>query len=320
MEHRPVLRDEVTDILVPALDAGGVFVDGTLGRAGHARHILEQAPRCHLIGIDRDADALESSRANLAAHQDRVTLVRDNFKDLPAVLERLGIASVRGILLDLGVSSPQLDRAERGFSHRGGGPLDMRMDASAALTADVVVNEYEQKDLERVIFRYGEERFARRIARAIVAKRPLSSTDELADVVKKAIPAATRRMGGHPARRTFQAIRIEVNDELGSLESALPAAIDALEPGGRLAVLTYHSLEDRITKSTFRAEAEGCTCPPELPVCGCGSSARVRILTRKPIKPHAQEIDTNPRARSAKLRAVERIAAAASGEPMKESA
>ena len=307
MDHEPVLADQVTALLVPALEHGGVVVDATLGRAGHARRLLEAAPQATLVGIDRDPVALEASRANLAAYSERVRLVGDDFKDLPSILERLGIPSVRGVLLDLGLSSPQLDDPARGFSFRNAGPLDMRMDPTAVLTAEVVVNQYAEKDLARVIRRYGEERFATRVARAIVRKRPITDTVELADTVKEAIPAATRRTGGHPARRTFQALRMEVNDEMNALDKAMDVIIDALEAHGRVVVISYHSLEDRIVKTKFNNEAKGCICPPDLPVCACGAQARVRVLTRKPIRPPAEEVQANPRSSAAKLRAAERL-------------
>ena len=308
MAHQPVLVGEVTDFLAPALEDGGVFVDGTLGRAGHAKRILEAAPSAFLVGIDRDPDALEASRTDLAAFGDRFVLVRDDFSNLEAILERLGLAPVRGVLLDLGVSSPQLDEPARGFSFRNAGPLDMRMDPSSELSAYDVVNAYPQHELERVISRYGEERFARRIARSIIANRPIEDTTELAEVVKEAIPAATRRTGPHPARRTFQGIRIEVNGELAALTRALPAAVGSTQPGGRLAVISYHSLEDRAVKRFFLDEANDCVCPPGLPVCSCDAEARIRILTRKPVKPRESEIEQNPRAKSAKLRVAERVA------------
>ncbi|MGH2754795.1 MAG: 16S rRNA (cytosine(1402)-N(4))-methyltransferase RsmH [Actinomycetota bacterium] len=307
MAHEPVLAREVTGFLAPALERGGVIVDATLGRAGHARRILEAAPGSFLVGIDRDPEALAASRADLASFGDRFVLVRDDFANLEAVLERLGIAEVRGVLLDLGVSSPQLDQPARGFSFRGDGPLDMRMDPEADLTAHEVVNAYPQHELERVISRYGEERFARRIARAIIARRPIENTTELAEIVKAAIPAATRRTGPHPARRTFQGIRIEVNGELEALDRALPAAVGSTQPGGRLAVISYHSLEDRRVKRFFLDEASGCVCPPGLPICSCTAEARVRVLTRKPVTPTDEEIESNPRAKAAKLRVAERL-------------
>ena len=306
MEHEPVLVQPVVDFLAPALVDGGVLVDATLGRGGHAARLLEAAPQARLVGLDRDPVALEESGANLSVYAERIQLLRADFKDLASVLERLGIASVRGVLLDLGVSSPQLDESQRGFSYRTGGPLDMRMDPSQPLSAHDVVNGYSQSRLERVVRVYGEERFARRIAGAVVKARPIDDTTRLAEVVKDAIPAATRRTGPHPARRTFQAIRIEVNGELEALESALPQAVDVLEPGGRCAVISYHSLEDRIVKRFFNEETRGCVCPPDFPVCRCDAQTRVRVLTRKPVRPPANELSRNPRARAAKLRVAER--------------
>jgi 16S rRNA (cytosine1402-N4)-methyltransferase len=307
VEHRPVLAGTVVDLLLPAVGGGGVFVDGTLGRAGHALRILESAPRVHLVGIDRDPEALEACRTHLAVHAGRVTLVRDDFENLAAVLERLGIEAARGVLLDLGVSSPQLDAADRGFSYRSDGPLDMRMDPGQRLSARDVVNGYEQRDLARVISRYGEERFASRVARAIVAHRPIERTSELAEIVRDAIPAATRRTGGHPAKRTFQALRIEVNGEITRLEGVLPQTVDVLDPGGRVIVISYHSLEDRTVKRFFNEQARGCTCPPDFPVCTCGAEATVKVINRRPITPTEDEMTDNPRARSAKLRAAERL-------------
>jgi 16S rRNA (cytosine1402-N4)-methyltransferase len=310
LEHDPVLAEQVVDILLPALADGGTVVDATLGRGGHALRILEAAPGVEVVGIDRDREAVEATRANLGPHLGRARLVHENYAQLASVLERLGVQEVRGVLFDLGVASPQLDHSDRGFSFRRDGPLDMRMDTTGRLSADDVVNRYEERELARVIKIYGEERFAHRIARAIVKARPLVSTTSLADVVRNAIPAATRRTGGHPARRTFQAIRIEVNDELHALDDALPAAVDALGPGGRLVVISYHSLEDRRVKRFMLSEERGCTCPPDLPICRCGSEARVRILTRRPLRPSADEIERNPRASAAKLRAAERVTAA----------
>jgi 16S rRNA (cytosine1402-N4)-methyltransferase len=307
VEHEPALVAETVDILAPALHSGGTFVDATLGRAGHARAVLAAAPRARLVGIDRDPVALEESRTNLGEFADRARLVRGDFKEIASVLERLGDEEVRGVLLDLGVSSPQLDDPERGFGFRTEGPLDMRMDPDQRLTAADVVNTYDFRRLTSVIRRYGEERFASRIARAIERSRPIETTTELAGIVKEAIPAATRRTGPHPARRTFQAIRIEVNGELTALGDALPAAVDVLRPGGRIAVISYHSLEDRIVKRFFADQARGCTCPPEFPVCRCDAHARVRVLTRRPIRPPRDELQHNPRASSAKLRAAERL-------------
>lgn len=320
MEHDPVLVAEVSEQLGPALDGGGVVVDGTLGRGGHARRLLDDHPGCFVVGIDRDAGALEASRTNLGAYEERIAFVRDEFSNLTAVLERLGIASVRGVLLDLGVSSPQLDEAHRGFSFRDDGPLDMRMDPTSPLTAEVIVNTYEASALERIIRDNGEERFARRITRAILRNRPVTTTASLADIVKEAIPAPARRTGPHPARRTFQALRIEVNDELREIDKVLPAAQDALEPGGRMAVISYHSLEDRRVKRFFRDAAKGCECPPGLPVCMCGSTATLRIVTRRPLLPSEEEIERNPRARSAKLRVAERLENAGGGPAERQSA
>jgi 16S rRNA (cytosine1402-N4)-methyltransferase len=313
VEHEPVLAERIVELFLPALEGGGAFVDATLGRAGHARRILEASPEAELVGIDRDPDALEASRAELASFAGRIHLVRHDFADLETALERLGVAAVRGVLFDLGVSSPQLDDARRGFSFRREGPLDMRMDTAQRLAADDVVNGYPERDLERVIGRLGEERFARRIARAIVAARPVASTTALADVVRDAIPAATRRTGGHPARRTFQAIRLEVNGELAALEAALPQATRALDPGGRVVAISYHSLEDRLVKRHFTAEAAGCVCPPDFPVCACGAQARLRLLTKRPVTPTEEEIARNPRATAAKLRAAEKLAEAPPG-------
>ncbi|MFP5297442.1 MAG: 16S rRNA (cytosine(1402)-N(4))-methyltransferase RsmH [Actinomycetota bacterium] len=307
MEHDPVLLEELARLLGPALESGGVVVDCTLGRGGHARRLLADYPDIFLVGIDRDPGALEACRTDLAADQGRLALVRDGFSNLAAVLERLGIASVRGVLLDLGVSSPQLDEAARGFSFRDDGPLDMRMDPGARLSADVVVNTYDASALERIIRDYGEERFARRIARAIVKSRPVATTAALANIVKEAIPAPARRSGPHPARRTFQALRIEVNDELREIDEVLPAAKDACEPGGRIAVISYHSLEDRRVKRFFNEAAKGCECPPGFPVCVCGSKASLRVVTRRPVIPTQEEIERNPRARSAKLRVAEKL-------------
>lgn len=314
LRHRPVLADEVVDLLGPALEGGGVVVDGTFGRGGHAYRLLEAFEHVRLVGIDRDPDAISEGRTYLAPFEDRIDLARDDFQGLPTVLERLGIPSLRGVLLDLGVSSPQLDDPHRGFGYRSDGPLDMRMDPSASLSAHDVVNGYPAPALTGVIRRYGEERFASRIARAIVAHRPIHTTGALAGIVRDAIPAPARRTGPHPARRTFQAIRIEVNNELEALEMALPQVIDALEPGGRVAVIAYHSLEDRIVKRTFAAEARDCVCPPDLPVCTCGARARARVLTRRPVRPGRHELSENPRSSSARLRAAEKLAAARGGE------
>jgi 16S rRNA (cytosine1402-N4)-methyltransferase len=309
VEHEPVLAEVVVDLLRPPLDGGGVVVDATVGRGGHAARILEAFPRARLIGIDRDPDALEAARAHLAAFSDRIRLVRDDFARLTSVLERLGTETVRGVLLDLGVSSPQLDQSHRGFSFRHDGPLDMRMDPDSGLTAADIVNTYGEKDLARVIRAFGEERFATRIARRIVRSRPFRTTAQLSEAVVDAIPAPARRTGGHPARRTFQALRIEVNRELEALADVLPASVEALEVGGRLVAISYHSLEDRTVKRFMADEARGCICPPELPVCRCGAEARLRVLTRRPITAPDEEVRRNPRASAGKLRAAVRVGA-----------
>jgi 16S rRNA (cytosine1402-N4)-methyltransferase len=308
MEHEPVLADTVTDLFAPALGAGGVVIDATLGRAGHAERLLTAFKDIELVGIDKDPVALEESGARLEPFASRVRLVRGDFARLPAILERLGITEIRGVLLDLGVSSPQLDEADRGFSYRQAGPLDMRMDPSQSLTAEVVVNTYPEARLAHVLRDFGEERFSSRVARAIVRARPVRTTTTLAEITKEAIPAATRRTGGHPARRTFQALRIEVNGELDALEQGLPEAIGFSSPGGRVIAICYHSLEDRIVKKLFNEQARGCVCPPDFPMCQCGQKEQVRVLTKRPIRPTAQEIQTNPRSEAAKLRAVERLA------------
>lgn len=308
--HLPVLLTEVLEVLAGC--PGGIVVDATLGGAGHAVALLESRDDIRLLGIDRDGDALGAAQARLGPWANRVTTVRARFDEVGrlarAEAARLGLP-VTGVLADLGVSSPQLDRADRGFSYRHDAPLDMRMDQRQARSAADVVNAYSEADLARVLSDYGDERFAARIARAIVAARPLSSTMALAEVVTAAIPAATRRHGGHPAKRTFQALRIEVNDELGALRGLMDGAIDVLAPSGRLAVITYHSGEDRIVKASMReAITGGCTCPPGLP-CGCGAVIRARNLTRGGVTPSARELDLNRRAASARLRAVEVVEA-----------
>lgn len=309
--HRPVMVREVLDLLgssTSPADPVGVVVDCTIGGGGHAHVLLEADDRRQLIGLDQDADALDAAAANLRSFGSRVRLHKARFDRLSAIVHEEGYDSVSGVLFDLGVSSPQLDRAERGFSYRHDAPLDMRMDRDAELSAGTVVNEYDRDALADVISRLGDERFAHRIATAIVEARPVRSTVELADIVRDAIPAATRRRGGHPARRTFQAIRMEVNHELEVLSSALDQAIDVLGPGGRCAVIAYHSGEDRLVKERFRAaETGGCTCPPGLP-CSCGAVRTVRLLKRGAWKPSAEEIAANRRAESARLRAVEKLA------------
>ncbi|RBY88929.1 16S rRNA (cytosine(1402)-N(4))-methyltransferase [Blastococcus sp. TBT05-19] len=314
--HVSVLLERVTELLGPSCAAdGAVLVDATLGLAGHTLAMLDAHPGLRVIGLDRDPDARAEAarRIEAAGHADRVTLVPAVFDELPDVLDRLGIDEVQGVLFDLGVSSLQLDRPDRGFSYSADAPLDMRMDPTVGRTAAEVVNTYPPKDLARVLRVYGEERFASRIAGAIDrerAREPFTGTARLAELVRESIPAATRRTGGHPAKRTFQALRIEVNDELGALERALPAAIDALAVGGRVAVITFHSLEDRIVKQTLAAEAADRT-PPGLPVPLPEHGPVLRLLTRGGEAPGEAEIAANPRAASARVRAAERIRRAA---------
>jgi 16S rRNA (cytosine1402-N4)-methyltransferase len=312
--HRPVLTDRVLALLGPALDRpGAVVLDGTLGRAGHALALLREHPGVSLIGVDTDPAAIEASRARLAAYATRVTLVHAVYDQIPAILARLGLPSVQGVLLDLGVSSPQLDDRDRGFAYSYDAPLDMRMDTGGPLTAADVVNTYSAADLARVLRDYGEERFARRIADAVVRARaaaPLHSTLQLSEIIRDSIPAPARRRGGNPAKRTFQALRIEVNGELDALARALPAALDALAVGGRIAVLAYHSLEDRLVKKAL-TDRSADTTPPGLPVPLPSAQPEFRLLTRGAEKPSAAETEANPRAASARLRAAERIREAA---------
>jgi 16S rRNA (cytosine1402-N4)-methyltransferase len=304
-EHRPVMVDEIVDVFRPV--PPGLIVDATVGGGGHARALLQALPEHRLLGLDRDEEALVAANVTLAGFADRVTLRGARFDRLKAMVNEAGGEPVAAVLFDLGVSSPQVDRAERGFSYRQDAPLDMRMDQSETLTAADVVNTYPVDRLTSVLYDYGDERFAGRIAHAIVAARPLTSTAQLVDVIRDAIPAPARRRGGHPAKRTFQALRIEVNSELDVLGPALDQAIDVLIPGGRCAVLAYHSGEDRIVKDRFRdAETGGCVCPPGMP-CVCGAVPKVRFLRRGVRKPTAAEIAANPRAESARLRAVEKL-------------
>ena len=288
----------------------GIYVDGTLGGAGHSCRIAEGLTTGRLIGIDRDPVALKAAGERLAPYGDRVTLVHSNFCRMASVLEGLGISGVDGILLDLGVSSPQLDDGQRGFSYMADAPLDMRMDGGDALTADTVVNTWSYEELKKILYEYGEERYAPAIASAIVRRRetaPIRTTLELVDVIRSAMPPAALREKQHPAKRSFQAIRIAVNDELNSVAKAMEDAIPLLNPGGRLAVITFHSLEDRIVKNAMAAAAKGCTCPPSFPVCVCGKKPRVKLVTRKPIVSGEEELERNPRARSAKLRICEKL-------------
>lgn len=301
--HVSVLLEECIQGL--NIKPDGIYVDGTLGGAGHSSRIVQHLTTGRLIGIDRDPVALAAAGERLAPYKDRVTLVHSNFCQMDSVLRDLGIDGVDGILLDLGVSSPQLDDGDRGFSYMADAPLDMRMDGGDALTADTVVNTWSYEELKKILYEYGEERYAPAIAAAVVRRResaPIHTTLELVDVIRSAMPPAALREKQHPAKRTFQAIRIAVNDELGSVAKAMEAAIPLLNPGGRLAVITFHSLEDRIVKNAMASAAKGCICPPEFPVCVCGRKPQVDILTRKPIVSTPEELERNPRARSAKLR------------------
>ncbi len=311
--HQPVMTDRVLALLAPALQPeGSIMVDATLGRAGHASALLSQHPGLNLIGVDADDVAIEESRKLLAPYARRVTLVQARYDAIGEILAQLGHPNVDGILFDLGVSSPQLDDPGRGFAYSRDAPLDMRMDRTGALTAADVVNTYSAARLAQVLREYGEERFARRIADAVVRERskaPLTSTLRLSEIVRDSIPAPARRSGGNPAKRTFQALRIEVNGELEALRRALPAALDALAVGGRIAVLAYHSLEDRAVKRALAASAAD-TTPPGLPVQLAGSRPRFRLLTRGAERPTAAELTANPRAASARLRAAERVRAA----------
>lgn len=306
--HVSVLLQECIDGLNIRPD--GIYVDGTLGGAGHSFQIASRLTTGRLIGIDRDQVALEAAKKRLAPYQDRVTLVHSNFCQIKEVLSGLNIPGVDGILLDLGVSSPQLDDGERGFSYMTDAPLDMRMNRQDALSADTVVNTWPREELKRILYDYGEERYAPQIASAICRRReerPIETTLELVDVIRSAMPPAALREKQHPAKRSFQAIRIAVNDELGSVEQVMRDAIPCLNKGGRLAVITFHSLEDRIVKNAMAAAARGCTCPPEFPVCVCGKKPAVKLVNRKPIVSGSVELEDNPRARSAKLRVCEKI-------------
>ena len=308
MKHYSVLLQESIDNL--AIHSDGIYVDGTLGRGGHSAEILARIPQGHLYAFDRDASAIEESRERLAQIGDNVTLIHSNFSNLKSELTARGVTGIDGMVLDLGVSSPQFDEAQRGFSYRFDAPLDMRMDQTDTLTARAVVNEWPQEELRRILWQYGEERYAPAVAGAIVRardKRPIETTLELVEVVKGAMPPAALREKQHPAKRTFQAIRIAVNDELGSVDRMVREAVPRLNPGGRLAVISFHSLEDRIVKNALAAFAKGCTCPPDFPVCVCGKKPQVKLVNKKPIVSGAAELEENPRARSAKLRVAEKL-------------
>lgn len=307
-KHIPVLLNECIEGL--NIKPDGIYVDGTLGRGGHSEKIAERLETGRLICIDRDEMAIIEAGERLKPFGDKITFVKANFRDIGKILDELGIESVDGMLFDLGVSSPQLDDASRGFSYMADAPLDMRMDKSSGITAFDIVNTYEESELRRIFFEYGEERYSYRIASAIVKKRqeePIKTTLELVSVIRSAMPAAALREKQHPAKRCFQALRIAVNDELGSLSDMLGDAMDRLSSGGRLCVISFHSLEDRIVKNAIKAKENGCTCPPEFPVCVCGFKKTIKSVSRKPIVPSNEELEINPRSRSAKLRVVEKI-------------
>ena len=305
--HISVLLDECIDAL--AIKPDGIYVDGTLGGAGHSSQIVKRLTTGLLVGIDRDPVALKAAGQRLKEFEDTVTLVHSNFREIKAVLQDLNIPGVDGILLDLGVSSPQLDDKSRGFSYMQDAPLDMRMNGEDALSAYTVVNQWPQEELKRILYDYGEERYAPQIAQAICRRReekPIETTLGLVDVIRGAMPAAALREAQHPAKRSFQAIRIAVNDELGAVEQVMRDAVECLNPGGRLAVITFHSLEDRIVKTAMVNASKGCTCPPNFPVCVCGKKPKVKLVSRKPIVSTDEELEENPRARSAKLRVAEK--------------
>jgi 16S rRNA (cytosine1402-N4)-methyltransferase len=302
--HTTVLLEETVAQL--PLATGKIFVDGTMGGGGHSERIL-QCSQAELIAVDKDDQAFGYAKARLEAYEKRVTFVKSDFKEIKEILQQLNIAQIDGMVLDLGVSSFQLDDAERGFSYMKDAPIDMRMDRRAAFSAYDIVNGYDKQALQKIIYEYGEEKFGSRIAEAIIRNRPIKTTLQLAEVIKQAIPASNRRTGPHPAKRTFQALRIEVNDELGILQQAIEDIIDVLAPGGVISIITFHSLEDRIVKNTFRTAEHPCTCPPEFPQCICGKKSKGKVLTRKPILPSEREVELNPRARSAKLRAFQKI-------------
>ena len=306
--HVSVLLEECIDAL--NIKPDGIYVDGTLGGAGHSSRIAAKLTTGRLIGIDRDPVALKAAGERLAPFGDRVTLVHSNFADMDSPLKDLGISGVDGILLDLGVSSPPLDDGQRGISYMADAPLDMRMNSEDTQDAKQIVNQWSYEELKRILYDYGEERYAPRIASAICKRReekPIETTLELVDIIRGAMPAAALREKQHPAKRSFQAIRIAVNDELGSVERVMERAVPCLNPGGRLAVITFHSLEDRIVKNAMAEAAKGCTCPREFPVCVCGKTPQVKLITRKPIVSGPEELERNPRARSAKLRVCEKL-------------
>ena len=304
MSHLSVLLSESIDGL--AIKPGGIYFDGTTGLGGHSLEIVKRLTDGRLIACDRDEFALEMASERLHDYKESVTFVHGNFGDIKELLSSVGIEKVDGILCDFGVSSPQLDRAERGFSYIQSAPLDMRMNAKDSLTAYDVINGWDEGELRRILFEYGEERYSRRIAERIIANRPVNTTVELVDIIKSSMPAKALREKQHPAKRSFQAIRLAVNDELGEIKRLLAAAPDVLNPGGRIALISFHSLEDRLVKAAFKANEGGCTCSRNLPECVCGFVQKLKIITKKPVIPSDSEIEVNPRARSAKLRVAER--------------
>lgn len=305
--HKSVLLDETIEGL--KIKPDGIYLDGTLGGGGHSSEICRRLSGGCLIGIDQDAEAIAAASERLEPFREKVTLVRDNYCNASAVVKSLGLEGVDGIVLDLGVSSYQLDNVDRGFSYRYDTALDMRMDTRQSLSAKEIVNEYPERELYRIIRDYGEDQFAKNIAKHIAAARkdrPIETTGELNELIKAAIPAKMRANGGHPSKRTFQAIRIECNHELDVLKNSLDELIGLLNPGGRICIITFHSLEDRIVKSAFRKNENPCTCPPDFPVCVCGKESQGKVITRKPILPGAQELENNSRSKSAKLRIFEK--------------
>ena len=307
-KHKSVLLDETIEGL--SIRPDGIYVDGTLGGAGHASEVCQRlSAKGRFIGIDQDQDAIIAASERLAAYEDRVTIIRSNYCYMVNELKNLGIQKVDGIVLDLGVSSYQLDNEERGFTYRVDAPLDMRMDQRQSRTAADIVNGYDEKELYRIIRDYGEDKFAKNIAKHIVAARakaPIQTTGELTEIIRQSIPMKIKATGGHPAKRTFQAIRIELNRELDVLRESLDGMIDLLDDGGRICIITFHSLEDRIVKTIFRKNENPCTCPPDFPVCVCGKESKGKVITRKPILPSKVEMEENPRSKSAKLRIFER--------------
>jgi len=306
--HRSVLLDECIEAL--NIKPDGIYIDGTAGGGGHSYEIAKRLESGRLIAIDQDIDAIEAAGKRLLPFADRVTLVKNNFANIGEVCKELGIDKIDGVLMDLGVSSYQLDSVDRGFSYNADAPLDMRMDKSAALDAKIVVNTYSQNELKRILFEYGEERYTNRIVSRIIEQRekaPIETTGELVNIIKYAMPREAKAGGHHPAKRTFQAIRIEVNGELSVISPAVRSAINLLNTGGHIAVITFHSLEDRIVKHEYMDAAQGCTCPKNFPICICGNKPKVKIITKKPILPSEKELDENPRSRSAKLRVAEKL-------------